>query len=88
MSTPTRVEVDDIKWFAGYGPVELTGEECAHDCEHRGQSVIAWGPSLLHYELVDCDTCGCRSWQSALPGSGGGIRGSHPWLARISGSGE
>jgi hypothetical protein len=80
MGHDTQVEVEDIHWFHGYGPVELSGEECAHDCAHRGLSVIAWGPSLVHYELVECTDCRCRAWEAALPGSKGGIRGSHPFL--------
>jgi hypothetical protein len=40
VSTPTHVEVDDIHWFEGYGPVSIDGE-CDHDCEHRSMAVIA-----------------------------------------------
>lgn len=80
MSHATSVEVEDIHWFKGYGPVALAGGECDHGCEHRSTRVIAWGPSLLHYELVQCGDCMCRAWESALPGSGGGIEDSHPWL--------
>lgn len=80
MGHDTHVEVDDVHWFKGYGPVTLTGRQCPHACEHRSMSTIAWGPSLTHYELVDCRDCGCRSWQSAVMGGQGGIPDSHPWL--------
>lgn len=78
MGHETSVDVQDVKWFAGYGPVEVVGP-CLHaDCPHNATSVIAWGPSLKHYELVTCDVpegCNgrCRVWESALPNSNGGI---------------
>lgn len=84
MGHDTSLDVDDVHWFHGYGPADPIGP-CPHHCQHRGQSVIAWGPSLRHYELVQCDDdagCNreCRSWQRATPTSKGGIRNSHPWL--------
>lgn len=79
MGHHTSISVDDIHWFAGYGPVEIDGE-CDHECPHRSNAVIAWGPSLVHYELVRCTHCDCRAWRAALPGSHGGIHDSHPYL--------
>lgn len=79
MSHETQVTTEHIDWFAGFGPVAVDGE-CDHHCAHVGQKVIAWGPSLTHYELVECTECGCRAWKAALPRSHGGIRESHPFL--------
>lgn len=78
MGHDTAVEVDDVHWFAHYGPVEMRGE-CPHECEHRTTRVIAWGPSLTVYEYIECGDCGCRAWEAALPTSRGGIEESHPW---------
>jgi hypothetical protein len=80
VSTPTHVEVEDVEWFAGHGPKAVTGI-CLHDCKHRSQATIAWGPSLNTYELVECRDCGCRAWQAARFGGNGGIPDTHPWLA-------
>jgi hypothetical protein len=82
MSHETQIDVDGIHWFSGYGPIPMSDDECDHDCPHLGLAVIAWGPSQLHYELVECTACHCRAWEAALPNSHGGIRGSHPFLKR------
>ena len=52
-----------VHWFSGHGPVP--GDLYLGDCKHWGQSVIAYGWDLKHYELVKCDTndgCGSRAW--------------------------
>lgn len=57
----------EISWFSGYGPAAVHGP-CPHGgCAHWGRSVIAWGPSLGRYELVQCDQAdgcatSCRAW--------------------------
>jgi hypothetical protein len=64
----------EIHWFKGEGPAPVVGP-CPHSsCKHLGQGVIAWGPSLERYELVQCgsirpadeadDDCAsrCRAW--------------------------
>lgn len=60
----------EIHWFKGEGPAPVIGP-CPHtDCRHLGQSVIAWGPTLDRYELVECGIAGdahgcagrCRAW--------------------------
>jgi hypothetical protein len=59
----------EIHWFKGERPLPVLGP-CPHDCKHLGQGVIAWGPTLERYELVECgissDTEGCaascRAW--------------------------
>lgn len=55
----------DFHWFSSYGPLPLLGE-CPHvDCPHSATSVIAWGPDLTRYELVQCDLdcdSSCRAW--------------------------
>lgn len=83
MGHETYVEVEHVKWFKGHGPKDPIGP-CPHDCRHNGTSVIAWGPSLRHYELVQCDDDGCRgrcrAWEAATQRSNGGIPNSHPWL--------
>lgn len=85
MGADTSVDVDDVHWFHGWGPAEPDGP-CPHSkCRHWGQSTIAHGPSLRHYELVRCDDddgCNgeCRAWQAATPTSNGGIPNSHPFL--------
>ena len=64
----TKADLDhpgDFRWFSGYGPLPVTGK-CPHaGCPHNAISVIAWGPDLIRYELVQCDSdCGssCRAW--------------------------
>ena len=58
-----------VRWWRGYGPVPV--EPYTGDCEHWGQSVIADGWDLKHYELVQCDVhltggagCGSRAWSN------------------------
>lgn len=63
----------EIRWFKGECPLPVLGL-CPHTaCKHLGTGVIAWGPSLDRYELVECgslnvpeadDDCGtaCRAW--------------------------
>ena len=64
----------DIRWFADEAPAPVLGP-CPHTrCRHLGQGVIAWGPSMDRYELVECgsidradeadDDCAgtCRAW--------------------------
>ncbi len=67
MSTPFHIDVDDVHYFHSYDGMMSTDEPCTHSCEHWGQSVIAWGPDVAHYELVACDgggddACGCVTW--------------------------
>jgi hypothetical protein len=63
-----------IHWFASECPRPVLGP-CPHAaCQHLGQGVIAWGPSMDRYELVECgsinpadeadDDCAgtCRAW--------------------------
>ena len=77
MAEPHLDHPDDVHWFSGYGPATVLGD-CPHTaCEHRGQSVIAWGPDLDHYELVECDMdCDstCRAWIN------GRCATTTPWL--------
>lgn len=56
-----QIEVDEVHMFAGETWHDL-GEKCDHDCRHLGQTVVAWGPDIQHYELNHCDQCACRSW--------------------------
>jgi hypothetical protein len=67
----------DLHWFSGYGPLAVLGE-CPHAaCRHTGTSVIAWGPDLARYELVQCDLdcdSSCRAWVD-----GRGVA-TTPWL--------
>jgi hypothetical protein len=75
----------EIRWFKGERALPVLGP-CPHtDCKHLGQGVIAWGPTLDRYELVECgslnvppatDDCGttCRAW---VDGRG---RVTTPWL--------
>lgn len=63
----------EISWFKSYGPLTVVGA-CPHDCKHMGTGVIAWGPSMERYELIECgmpgdtivgsDECAgrCRAW--------------------------
>ena len=56
-----------LEFFHGYGPAPVLGP-CPHDCDHRAQSVIAWGPDWNRYELIECgvdDGCNeqCRGWK-------------------------
>lgn len=64
----------EIHWFKGERPAPVVGP-CPHaKCKHLGQGVIAWGPSLERYELVECGSiersdesdsdCAttCRAW--------------------------
>lgn len=73
MAEPHLDNPGDIHWFKGEHPLPVLGP-CPHTgCAHNGQGVIAWGPSLDRYELVECgsraaapaaDDCGgtCRAW--------------------------
>ena len=68
MAEPHVDDPGEIRWFKGEGPASVVGP-CPHDCKHWGQGVIAWGPSLDRYELVECgipgdEGCGaqCRAW--------------------------
>jgi hypothetical protein len=72
----------EIHWFAKERPLPVLGP-CPHvDCKHLGQGVIAWGPSMERYELVECgiasdkEGCAarCRAW------SDGRGRITTPWL--------
>ncbi len=62
-----------IRWYRS----ELDGQAlrrptgpCPHgSCSHWGQSVVAWGGDMAHYELVVCDDTegcagNCRGWSS------------------------
>jgi hypothetical protein len=53
-----------VKWLRGVGPTSVT--PYTGDCKHWGQSVIAYGWDLKHYELVECgidgEDCGSRAW--------------------------
>ena len=73
-----------VRWFSGYGPAEVLGE-CPHSgCGHRGTGVVAWGPDLRHYELIECGIQGdddgtdcagnCRAWTDDRD------RVTTPWL--------
>lgn len=71
MAEPHLDHPGEIHWFKGEGPAPVLGP-CPHDCKHLGQGVIAWGPSMERYELVECgireeeDPNGCaarcRAW--------------------------
>lgn len=64
----------EIHWFKDEIPLPVLGP-CPHSqCKHLGQGVIAWGPSMERYELVECgsldpdaesdEDCAthCRAW--------------------------
>ena len=59
-----------IDWLASYPEAERQrrpARDCPHACRHRILAVVAWGPSLTHYELRICkdpDGCqgNCRGW--------------------------
>ena len=66
MAEPHVDNPGELRWLRGYGPAPVLGP-CPHvDCRHLGRSVIADGPSLDRYELMQCDDadCGtsCRAW--------------------------
>lgn len=71
MAEPHLDHPGEIHWFKGEGPVPILGL-CPHTCKHLGQGVIAWGPTMERYELVECgireteepDACAgrCRAW--------------------------
>jgi hypothetical protein len=75
----------EMSWFVGHGPAPVIGP-CPHtDCQHYGQTVIAWGPDAEHYELVQCDgrngfdQCdgACRGWTRVVRGQ---ARGGQSWV--------
>lgn len=53
-----------VWWFADWRPKDFLGP-CSHSCQGAGVSIVAWGSDLFHYELVECNECGCRAWKSA-----------------------
>ena len=62
MGAEFHIEVDELKMFHGYDWWPF-GDEYVGDCPHNAQSVVAWGPTVAQYELVECDAgCGCRAW--------------------------
>jgi hypothetical protein len=70
MAEPHLDHPGEIHWFKSERPLPVLGR-CPHSgCGHHGQGVIAWGPSLKQYELVECgsrrasDGCAgsCRAW--------------------------
>ena len=65
MSAPFKIDVDAVTMFSGHTWWDL-GDVCAHDCTHSDLTVVAWGPDVAHYELVECAVaaggCGCRAW--------------------------
>lgn len=74
MAEPHLDHPGQISWFKGHGPLPVLGP-CPHtNCQHWGQGVIAWGPSMDRYELVACGSidpadeapgdCAmtCRAW--------------------------
>ncbi len=61
MGAEFHIEVASVHMFSGHEWFDL-GEKCDHDCRHHAQSVIAWGPDAAHYEMSECDRCGCRAW--------------------------
>lgn len=85
MGEPHLDHPGEWHWFSGYGPAEVIGP-CPHTtCKHWGQSVIAYGPDLDHYELVTCDDSdGCRGYCRAWVDGQGRVddrdQVSTPWL--------
>ena len=73
-----QIDVREVRLFSGYRWHDLGGF-CDHVCEHRGQSVVAWGPDVARYELWECDACGCRAWRD---GRYYQERDANPTLAR------
>lgn len=79
MAEPHLDHPGEFNWLKGHGPLPVLGP-CPHtECCHDEQSVIAWGPDYVHYELVTCDVddqCdgGCRAW------SDGSAQTTSPWL--------
>lgn len=68
-----------VRWFRDYGPVPV--QPYTGDCQHWGQSVIAWGWDSKHYELVECGIsghgdCNSRAWSNEK----GQI--TTPWMER------
>lgn len=53
MADPHLDHPGEIRWFKGEGPAPVLGP-CPHSCKHLGQGVIAWGPTMDRYELVEC----------------------------------
>ena len=52
-----------MMWFGSNRPWPAgSTERCHHYCAHGKQEVVAWGPSLSLYEIVECQRCGCRNW--------------------------
>lgn len=74
----SHVHVDnpgEWRWWPNRGPAPVIGL-CPHACSHESQQVIAWGPDVKHYELVQCDAIcagSCRAWTD------GTIRTTTPW---------
>lgn len=79
MATPPPQHEDPIRWLPGHYPAKVRGD-CPHDCRHETQTVVASGPDLKHYQLVECVVPGgchgqCRGWLSLDPHN----HGSEAW---------
>jgi hypothetical protein len=59
--TDINVPAGLVVWF-GEQPRKM-GASCPHACGHKWKEVVAWGPTLDMYELVQCRECGCRGWR-------------------------
>jgi hypothetical protein len=60
---------------------------CPHTgCRHTGQSVVAWGPDLDHYELIVCDDDNPGGLRRVVSRVAGGGRQRQWWLLRPQGS--
>jgi len=66
----------EISWIGNHQATPVLGK-CPHTrCRHLGHGVVAWGPSIDRYELVQCGSpnypesdeyCSgqCRAWADA-----------------------
>lgn len=65
-----NVAPNQIAWFDARPWEEPHTRPCDHDCLHLRQRVVAWGPTMDFYEIVECGHCGCRAATRATPPAG------------------
>jgi hypothetical protein len=52
-----------VTWIGPHRPKTPSGK-CNHLCFHNQLSIVALGPTIATYEVVECMRCSCRAWRA------------------------